>query len=41
MADVTGYNDEAVSIALHDCNFDTEATINALLEGRQDQVDII
>lgn len=35
---MTGYNDEVVSIALHDCNFDTEATINALLEGRQDQV---
>ncbi|XP_020615174.1 ubiquitin-associated protein 2-like isoform X1 [Orbicella faveolata] len=37
VADVTGYNDDVVSIALHDCNFDTEATINALLEGRQDQ----
>lgn len=37
VADVTGYNYDVVSIALHDCNFDTEATINALLEGRQDQ----
>lgn len=37
VADVTGYNFDVVSIALHDCNFDTEATINALLEGRQDQ----
>ena len=38
MADVTGFDEEEVSIALHDYNFDTEATINALLEGRQDQV---
>lgn len=35
---MTGYNYDEVSIALHDYNFDTEATINALLEGRQDQV---
>lgn len=37
VADVTGFNYDEVSIALHDYNFDTEATINALLEGRQDQ----
>ena len=35
---MTGYNYDEVSIALHDNNFETEATINALLEGRQDQV---
>lgn len=35
---MTGFNYDTVSIALHDCNFDTEAAINALLEGRQDQV---
>ena len=35
---MTGFNYDEVSIALHDYNFDTEATINALLEGRQDQV---
>lgn len=35
---MTGYSFDVVSIALHDFNFDTEATINALLEGSQDQV---
>ncbi|KAK2547808.1 Ubiquitin-associated protein 2-like [Acropora cervicornis] len=37
VADVTGFNLDEVSIALYDCNFDTEAAINALLEGQQDQ----
>lgn len=37
VADVTGFNLDEVSIALYDCNFDTEAAINALLEGHQDQ----
>ncbi|KAL9985955.1 hypothetical protein ACROYT_G000006 [Oculina patagonica] len=39
VSDVTGFNYDTVSIALHDCNFDTEAAINALLEGRQDQTE--
>ena len=38
---MTGFSYDEVSIALHDCNFDTEATINALLEGQQDQVGCI
>ena len=29
---------DEVSVALYDCNFDTEATINVLLEGGHDQV---
>lgn len=37
VCDVTGYGYDDVCIALHDNDFDTEATINALLEGRQDQ----
>lgn len=36
---MTGFNWDEVSIALYDCNFDTEAAINALLEGQQDQVE--
>ena len=41
VADVTGYNHDEVSVALHDCNFDTEQAINTLLEGRLDQVNIL
>ena len=35
---MTGFSQDEVSIALHDCNFDTQAAINTLIEGRQDQV---
>ena len=38
---MTGYNHDEVSVALHDCNFDTEQAINTLLEGRLDQVNIL
>ena len=41
VADVTGRNPDDVSVALHDCNFDTEQTINSLLEGRFDQVSFV
>ncbi|XP_068693133.1 ubiquitin-associated protein 2-like isoform X1 [Montipora foliosa] len=37
VADVTGFSMDEVSVALYDCNFDTEATINVLLEGGHDQ----
>ncbi|KAK3733291.1 hypothetical protein QZH41_011123, partial [Actinostola sp. cb2023] len=37
VADVTGRSHDEVSVALHDCNYDTELTINSLLEGRFDQ----
>lgn len=41
VADFTGKSPDEVSVALHDCNYDTEYTINSLLEGRFDQVEFL
>ncbi|XP_031558120.1 ubiquitin-associated protein 2-like isoform X2 [Actinia tenebrosa] len=37
VADFTGRSSDEVSVALHDCNYDTEQAINTLLEGSADK----
>ncbi|XP_032226195.2 ubiquitin-associated protein 2 isoform X2 [Nematostella vectensis] len=37
VADMTGRSIDEASVALHDCNYDTEQAINTLFEGKVDQ----